>query len=114
MMCGCLICCTLACCSRHGARLSTVDDSDARKVSGFVQTVRKDDFLAVVARTEWAAIKAAEAMRVTWTSGTKLLIPPRSSRRGKTVPIAQGGNHADRRQRAIGAGGEHDACQGQL
>ena len=37
-----------------------------------MQTVRKGDFLAVVARNEWAAIKAARAMRVTWTAGTRL------------------------------------------
>jgi CO/xanthine dehydrogenase Mo-binding subunit len=56
----------------HGARIASVDDSAARQVGGFVQTVRKGDFLAVVARNEWAAIKAARAMRVTWTVGTGL------------------------------------------
>jgi nicotinate dehydrogenase subunit B len=73
----------------HGARLSTVDDSDARKVSGFVQTVRKDDFLAVVARTEWAAIKAADAMRVTWTSGTGLPDPATVFQTWRKSPIAK-------------------------
>ena len=47
------------------ARIASVDDSAAKQVNGFVQTVRKGDFLAVVARNEWAAIKAANAMRVT-------------------------------------------------
>ena len=56
----------------HGARIASVDDVAARQVNGFVQTVRKGDFLAVVARNEWAAIKAANAMRVTWTAGTGL------------------------------------------
>jgi nicotinate dehydrogenase subunit B len=56
----------------YGARIASVDDSAARQVGGFVQTVRKGDFLAVVARNEWAAIKAAGAMRVTWTAGTGL------------------------------------------
>src|SRR5262245_40161039 len=56
----------------HGARIASVDDSAARQVGGYVQTVRKGDFLAVVARNEWAAIKAAAAMRVTWTPGTGL------------------------------------------
>src|SRR5215510_7796587 len=54
----------------HGARIAAVDDSAARQVGDYVQTVRKGDFLAVVARNEWAAIKAANAMRVTWTPGT--------------------------------------------
>jgi CO/xanthine dehydrogenase Mo-binding subunit len=56
----------------HGARIASVDDSAARPVGGFVQTVRKGDFLAVVARNEWAAIKAARAIRVNWTAGTGL------------------------------------------
>ena len=56
----------------HGARIASVDDTAAKQVSGYVQTVRKGDFLAVVARNEWAAIKAANAMRVTWTAGTGL------------------------------------------
>jgi nicotinate dehydrogenase subunit B len=56
----------------HGARVASVDDSAARRVSGYVRTVRKGDFLAVVARNEWAAVKAARAMRVTWTAGTGL------------------------------------------
>ena len=55
-----------------GARLQSVDDSQARKVSGFVQTVRKGDFVAVVAKTEWAAIKAARALKLTWSAGTGL------------------------------------------
>jgi CO/xanthine dehydrogenase Mo-binding subunit len=56
----------------YGAPIGSVDDSAARQEGGFVQTVRKGDFLAVVARNEWAAIKAAGAMRVTWTAGTGL------------------------------------------
>ena len=56
----------------HGARLVSYDDAAARKVSGFVQTVRKDGFLAVVAKTEWASIKAARAMQVTWSAGSGL------------------------------------------
>ncbi|NBS57400.1 MAG: xanthine dehydrogenase family protein molybdopterin-binding subunit [Betaproteobacteria bacterium] len=55
-----------------GAKVRSVDDSAARKVNGFVQTVRKGDFLAVVARTEWGAIKAARALKVEWSAGTGL------------------------------------------
>jgi len=50
----------------YEARIDEVDLSEARKVKGYVQTVRKRDFLAVVARSEWAAIKAARAVRVYW------------------------------------------------
>ena len=55
-----------------GASLQAVDDTQARKVSGFVQTVRKGDFVAVVAKSEWAAIKAARAIQLTWSAGTGL------------------------------------------
>lgn len=55
-----------------GARLVSFDEIEAKKVKGFVQTVRKQDFLAVVAETEWAAIKAARALKPEWTPGTGL------------------------------------------
>ena len=35
-----------------GAGVASVDDAAARKVAGFVQTVRKGDFVAVVAKNE--------------------------------------------------------------
>lgn len=49
-----------------GASLLALDDSAARKVSGYVQTVRKGDFLAVLATTEWGAIKAMRAVKADW------------------------------------------------
>ena len=55
-----------------GARVQAVDDSAAKKVNGFVQTVRKGDFVAVIAKSEWAAIKAARALNVTWSAGKGL------------------------------------------
>lgn len=55
-----------------GAKPVTVDDSAARKVNGFISTVRKGDFVAVVAKTEWSAIKAAHALKVTWSGGVAL------------------------------------------
>ena len=55
-----------------GAKLLTVDDSAARKISGFVQTVRKGNFLAVIAKTEWGAVKAARALKPSWSAGTGL------------------------------------------
>ena len=55
-----------------GAPLKGYDDSAAKKVTGFVQTVRKGDFLAVLAKTEWGAIKAMRAMQVQWGEGTGL------------------------------------------
>ena len=55
-----------------GAKVLSVDDSAARKVNGFVQTVRKGNFVAVVARSEWGAIKAARALKMSWGMGTGL------------------------------------------
>jgi nicotinate dehydrogenase subunit B len=42
-----------------GAHLREVDESGLSSIPGFVRTVRRDDFLGVVAETEWAAIQAA-------------------------------------------------------
>jgi nicotinate dehydrogenase subunit B len=56
----------------HGARVESVNDAQARKVGGFIQTVRKGNFLAVVARSEWAAVKAARALQIKWSAGTGL------------------------------------------
>ena len=49
------------------AELQSVDDSAAKQVPGYVTTVRKGNFLAVVAKNEWAAIKGAEAVKAGWS-----------------------------------------------
>ena len=49
------------------ATLQSVDDSAAKQVPGYVATVRKGNFVAVVARSEWGAIKAAEALKTGWS-----------------------------------------------
>jgi nicotinate dehydrogenase subunit B len=49
------------------ASLVSFDDTAARGVPGYVTTVRKGNFLAVVAKTEWAAIKAAGALKASWS-----------------------------------------------
>ena len=51
-----------------GAKLISVDDSAAKKISGYVQTVTKSNFVGVVAENEWAAIRAAKAVRVNWSA----------------------------------------------
>lgn len=50
-----------------GATLLDVDDASARKIKGYVGTVRKGNFLAVVARNEWVAVKALRAVHATWS-----------------------------------------------
>ena len=49
------------------AQLMSVDDSAAKKIPGYVQTVTKGNFVGVVAENEWAAIRAAKALRVSWS-----------------------------------------------
>jgi CO/xanthine dehydrogenase Mo-binding subunit len=72
-----------------GAPLLAFDDGAARKVPGFVRTVRKGDFLAVVARDEWAAIKAMRAMKVQWGPGTGLPDPATVFDHWRSRPLAK-------------------------
>jgi CO/xanthine dehydrogenase Mo-binding subunit len=51
-----------------GARVVSVDESSVAGIAGFVKTVVKGDFVGVVAESEWAAIKAAQALKVTWSA----------------------------------------------
>lgn len=55
-----------------GATLVHVDDSAAKQIAGYQQTVVKGNFVGVVAGNEWGAIQAAKAVKVTWT-------PPKQS-----------------------------------
>lgn len=58
-----------------GAHVSAVDDADARRIAGFIQTVVKGDFVGVVAQSEWGAVKAARALKVTWTDAGDVFPP---------------------------------------
>ncbi len=51
-----------------GAHVVSVDESAAKQVPGYVRTVVKGDFVGVVAEREWAAIRAARALTVTWSA----------------------------------------------
>src|SRR5262249_42701561 len=73
----------------YGASAESVDESGARQVNGFVQTVRKGDFVAVVARNEWAVVKAAQAIRVNWTAGTGLPDQATVFRTWRQRPVAK-------------------------
>jgi CO/xanthine dehydrogenase Mo-binding subunit len=57
----------------RNATLDSVDSTQAETVPGYVQTVQKDNFVAVVATDEWAAIQAANALEVTWRTGAPLI-----------------------------------------
>ena len=47
-----------------------IDEESVRGIPGLVMIVREGKFVGVVAKTEWAAIKAAQALKVTWSTPT--------------------------------------------
>ncbi len=51
-----------------GANLVSVDEGSVKGIPGFTKTVVKGNFVGVVAESEWAAIQAAEKLKVTWSS----------------------------------------------
>lgn len=55
-----------------GAEIETFDDEAARAMPGVVDVVRDGNFIGVVAEREETAIRAAEAIAVTWTFGESL------------------------------------------
>ena len=54
--------------SALGAKLDAWNDTACRKIPGYVRAVRRGDFLAVVATSEWAAIRASAAIVVSWSA----------------------------------------------
>jgi nicotinate dehydrogenase subunit B len=50
-----------------GAKLESVDEASVSGISGLVKVVRQGNFLGVVAESEWAAIKAAQRLKATWS-----------------------------------------------
>ena len=53
--------------ARAGAKFASVDEEPVKMIAGYVKTVVDGNFVGVVADSEWAAIQAAEALKVTWT-----------------------------------------------
>ena len=49
------------------ATLQAWNDFEARKVPGYIGAIRKGSYLAVLARSEWAAIKASRTVETTWS-----------------------------------------------
>ncbi|HEY1233778.1 MAG TPA: molybdopterin cofactor-binding domain-containing protein [Candidatus Binatia bacterium] len=48
----------------------SIDQDSIKGIPGVVMIVREGKFVGVVAKTEWAAIKAARALKVTWSKPT--------------------------------------------
>jgi nicotinate dehydrogenase subunit B len=49
-----------------GAALGTIDESSVKHIPGYIKTVVKGNFVGVVAENEWAAIRAAKELKVSW------------------------------------------------
>lgn len=45
----------------------SIDQTSLRGIAGVVRMVQKGNFVGVVAETEWAAVRAARALKVTWS-----------------------------------------------
>jgi nicotinate dehydrogenase subunit B len=55
----------------YGATLEIVDESSVASIPG-VQVVRQKNFLAVVAGSEWNAVRAAQQLKVNWSQSETL------------------------------------------
>ena len=51
-----------------GATLVSYDEASIAQIPGIVKVVRINNFLGIVAETEWNAIKAAQQLAVTWSN----------------------------------------------
>jgi nicotinate dehydrogenase subunit B len=52
---------------------ASIDESSVQSIPGFVKLVQEGSFVGVVCTTEWSAIKAAKALKVTWSeAATKM------------------------------------------
>lgn len=50
-----------------GSKLESVDEGSLKGIAGIVRVVREGNFLGIVAKNEWAAIKAAMTIKATWS-----------------------------------------------
>ncbi|MCI0547784.1 MAG: molybdopterin-dependent oxidoreductase [Candidatus Rokubacteria bacterium] len=55
--------------TREGATLKGVDEAGAKKVKGYVKTVAAGNLVAALATTYEAAVKARDALKVSWDPG---------------------------------------------
>ncbi len=84
-----------------GAQLQSVDDASVQGIPGVVRVVREGNFLGIVAEDEWAAIKASQQIKATWSAWeglpeqTKLFEHVRASKVAKDEVTANIGNTAD-------------------
>ena len=84
-----------------GAQLQSVDEKSIEGIPGNVRIVREGNFLGVVAENEWAAIKASQQIKTTWSAWeglpdqTKVFEYVRASKVAKDEVTADVGNVAE-------------------
>jgi CO/xanthine dehydrogenase Mo-binding subunit len=78
-----------------GATLQAVDEGSIKQIKG-ARVVRQGSFLAVVADTEWAAVKAAKALRATWSRWEGLPEQSRLWEHVRTTKVAKDDVAVDR------------------
>ena len=82
---------------------ASIDEDSVKNIPGLVKVVGQENFLGVVARTEWAAIRAAQALKVAWEKpATKLPENPeelyaylKNTKSFTTLKAVDKGNPAD-------------------
>ena len=55
-----------------GAKLESVDESSIKDIPGIVKVVRQENFLGVVAQSEWSAVRAAREINASWSKSETL------------------------------------------
>jgi isoquinoline 1-oxidoreductase len=100
--------------TREGGKHTAVDDSAARRVKGYVATVTQPDLVAVVATSYEAAVKARDALKVTWDPGPNRAVTTESIfatfARAKDDPSAAAWHEAgDVKAAMSGAARRHEA-----
>jgi nicotinate dehydrogenase subunit B len=78
-----------------GATLLTVDEASIKAIKG-ARVVRQGSFLAVVADSEWAAVKAARALKATWSKWEELPEPSKLWEHVRATKVAKDDVAVDR------------------
>jgi CO/xanthine dehydrogenase Mo-binding subunit len=71
------------------AKLLDVDEGSIAKIPGIVNVVRQGDFLGVVAKTEWAAIRGSRALKARWSDWAGLPALDKIYDHVRNSPIAE-------------------------
>lgn len=72
-----------------GATLVSCDESSVADIPGVVKVVRINNFLGVVAKSEWSAIKAAQQLAVTWSKWEGLPDQSRIWQHVRSTPVVR-------------------------